>query len=95
VKELVANVVKYANASKVEVCIRKSGDTVRVGVEDDGVGFDVSKLDASFTPKGGFGLFNIKERLEYLGGNLKINSGPGKGTRVIMTTPIGQEVTAG
>ena len=72
VKELVTNVVKYANASKIIVRIQKFGKAIRVSVEDDGVGFDVSKLDASFTPKGGFGLFNIKERLEYLGGNLKI-----------------------
>jgi len=95
VKELVANAVKYADANTVKVCIRKSGDTVRVSVEDDGAGFDVSGLDASFTPKGGFGLFNIKERLEYLGGNLKINSGPGEGTRVIMRAPLKQEVTIG
>ena len=95
VKELVANVVKYADASTVEVRICKSGDMVRVSVEDDGVGFDVPGLDASFTPKGGFGLFNIKERLEYFGGTLEIHSGPGEGTRVIMRAPLEQEVTIG
>ena len=92
---MVANVVKYADASTVEVRICKSGDMVRVSVEDDGVGFDVPGLDASFTPKGGFGLFNIKERLEYFGGTLEIHSGPGEGTRVIMRAPLEQEVTIG
>lgn len=95
VKELVANALKYANASMVKVCIRKSDDVVRVSVADDGAGFDVSKLDASLTSKGGFGLFSIKERLEYLGGSLKIDSGQGKGTRVTMVAPLRQEVTTG
>ena len=84
-----------ANASRIIVNIRISDDVVRVSVEDDGVGFDVSGLDAAFTPKGGFGLFNIKERLEYLGGSLKINSGPKEGTCVIMKVPFRQEVTTG
>ena len=95
VKELVANVVKYADAGRVTVSIRKFDDTVRVSVADDGVGFDVSKLDSSFSPKGGFGLFNIRERLEYLGGTMDINSGHGEGTRVTMVVPFGQNVTAG
>ena len=90
-----ANVIKYADASVVHVSICKSADTVHISVEDDGAGFDVSKLDASFTPKGGFGLFNIRERLEYLGGSLRIDSGLGKGTRVIMTVPLRQEVRTG
>jgi glucose-6-phosphate-specific signal transduction histidine kinase len=37
----------------------------------------------------GFGLFSIQERLKHLGGNLTIESGPGKGTRVVMSVPHG------
>jgi len=92
-KELVANAVKYAEAHRITVLIQEADGTIRVSVEDDGVGFDPSGLEASFTPKGGFGLFNIKERLEYLGGRLDIDSGPGEGTRVTMTAPLKQDST--
>lgn len=95
IKELLANVVKYADANHVTVRIQKSDDIVRVSVEDDGVGFDVSGLDTSMTPSGGFGLFNIQERLEYLGGRLEIDSGPGEGTCVTMVAPYRQGVTVG
>jgi len=87
VKELLANVVKYAKASTVIVRIGESGDSAYVSVEDDGVGFDVSESNSSFTPTGGFGLFNIRERLEYLQGRLQVESTPGKGTCVTMAVP--------
>jgi len=44
----------------------KQNNEVEVTVEDDGVGFDVSKLRLPSDTKGGFGLFNIRERLEYI-----------------------------
>jgi signal transduction histidine kinase len=80
--------VKYANASTAIVYIRESDDIVYVSVEDDGAGFDVSELSPSFTPTGGFGLFNIRERLEYLQGRLEVESAPGKGTCVTMAVPL-------
>jgi len=62
-------------------------------VEDDGVGFIPSKLDSVLlqSKKGGFGLFNIKERLEYLGGNTNIKSSPGKGTCITLTVPLNRK----
>jgi signal transduction histidine kinase len=57
-------------------------------VEDDGMGMKISKSGPSEKRKRGFGLFNIKERLEYLGGNLNIQSTLNKGTCVTMSIPL-------
>jgi PAS domain S-box-containing protein len=88
VRELLTNVVKHANANKVKVCIDKSDNRVHVIVEDDGAGFELPKLQSPDRKKGGFGLFNVKERLEYLGGSFDIKSKPRQGTRVIMAVPL-------
>ena len=55
---------------------------------DDGIGFDVSKIKHHVDKTGGFGLFRIRERLNYLGGQLKIESEPKHGTRVSLVVPI-------
>jgi PAS domain S-box-containing protein len=88
VRELLINIVKHAGARTVKVGIAKRDNEVEVTVEDDGAGFDVSKLGLPSGRKGGFGLFSIKERLEYIGGRLEIESSPLKGTRVVMTAPV-------
>jgi len=64
---------------------------IRVSVEDDGVGFDISKAGSHDYKTGGFGLFSIRERLGHIGGHLEIQSKPGRGTRVALTAPIDQE----
>jgi PAS domain S-box-containing protein len=86
--ELLTNIVKHAGARTVKVGIAKRNNEVEVTVEDDGAGFDVSKLGLPSGKEGGFGLFSIKERLEYIGGRLEIESFPSKGTRVVMTAPM-------
>ena len=94
VRELLTNVVKHANANKVKVCIDKSDHRAQVIVEDDGVGFELSGLKSPDKEKGGFGLFNVKERLEYLGGSFDIESKPGQGTRVTMAVSLESGITA-
>ncbi len=88
VRELLTNIVKHAGASRIEVRIVRSNTQISIIVDDDGIGLDLSKLGSPERNKGGFGLFNIKERLEYLGGNLNIQSKPNKGTRVTMSIPL-------
>ncbi len=86
VRELLLNVVKHAQASTATVGLDVDGDSLRITVEDDGCGFDVSELA---TPRGhaGFGLFSIRERLRFVGGELGVESRLGGGTRCIMTVP--------
>ncbi len=91
VRELLINVVKHARAKNIKVSIRKIGSRIRVSVEDDGVGFDSAGAESLITGKDAFGLFSIRERLEHLGGNLEIDSSPGCGCRITITSPLKRE----
>ena len=84
IKELLNNVGKYADADHVTVTLRYDEDTVVVAVADDGRGFDP---DAGRASGGGFGLLNIRERAEYLGGRLVIESRLGEGSRLAVHIP--------
>jgi len=88
VRELLVNVAKHAHAHKVNVVSQRVGDEIRVSVEDDGVGFDVSQTHSRSYTMGGFGLFSIRERLNHMCGYLDIDSVPGHGTRVTLVAPM-------
>lgn len=87
-REIFANMIKHAQASKVTVRLETLQDRLVARVEDDGVGFDPAKANWKGGQKAGFGLFNIQERLDYLGGSLEIDSAPGRGTRTTLTVPL-------
>jgi signal transduction histidine kinase len=86
VQELLTNVAKHARAKSCVVRIAREGDIIRVDVEDDGCGFDACSLGSSGAGDH-FGLFNINERIQYLGGVMEIRSVPGRGTTVVLRTP--------
>jgi PAS domain S-box-containing protein len=88
VRELLINITKHAKAQKVKVSIRSDETSVRVCVEDDGIGFNASETISSLSKNNSFGLFSIKERLNYLGGHLEIKSTPGHGTRITLHAPL-------
>jgi signal transduction histidine kinase len=85
---LLFNVLKHAQTNRARVCLLGEGDHLRVIVEDNGVGFTPDKLCAASGKIEGFGLFSIRERLNYFGGHMEIESIPGEVTRVILTVPI-------
>jgi PAS domain S-box-containing protein len=87
VRELLVNIAKHAQAREAKVSIQKVGDDIRINIEDDGIGFDTSKID-SYLRSGCFGLFSIRERLNRMGGYLEIESEPGKGTRIYIIAPL-------
>jgi PAS domain S-box-containing protein len=93
-RELLINVVKHAQAHVVKVSVRRKGGEIETIVEDDGIGLDLSEIESVMPSKGKFGLFSIRERLNYLGGNIKIESESGHGTRVILTAPLKREKEA-
>jgi PAS domain S-box-containing protein len=88
VRELLFNVLKHAQASYTKVCIRRVDEQLRIVVEDNGVGFAPDKLVASSGKIEGFGLFSIRERLNYFGGHMEIESIPGEATRVMLSFPL-------
>jgi PAS domain S-box-containing protein len=93
VQELLVNVVKHARAQKIEVSTGRDRGRIRVTVADDGIGFDTSESVSRKGGKRGFGLFSIKERLQHLGGSLKVDSKPGQGTRVTLSAPLKRRPT--
>lgn len=86
VRELIINIVKYAQATEVTVDIEAQSSDITITVKDDGIGFDKNRIETSRAS--GFGLFNIRERLKSVGGRLEIQSNPGQGTLVTLISPI-------
>ncbi len=86
VRELVMNALKYAGPCDIRVALSSCDVGLSVTVEDNGAGFD-PRAHAERDRQGGFGLFNIRQRLEGLGGRLEIETAPGKGTRATITVP--------
>ena len=74
-------------AQNVEVSTRRIDDSIQIGIEDDGVGSDISQVYSRMNKAGGFGLFSIRERFSNLSGRVEIQSKPGKGTRVVLLLP--------
>ncbi len=87
-RELLSNCIKHANAEQVILRLGLKDETVFVEVRDDGIGFCVGDLERG-EREGGFGLFNIRERLEYIGGRLELQSSPGEGTTARIEAPVG------
>lgn len=83
VQESLANVRKHAHARSVQVQLSYAGDSVEIGVRDDGVGF------APGAPVSGFGLAGMRSRVAEAGGDLDVRSVPGAGTSVTALIPLG------
>jgi len=94
VRELLFNVAKHAQAQHARILLRRNGDSMGITVEDDGIGFDPTTLSSHIEKMSGFGLFSIRERLDYLGGHLEVESEPGQGTRVTIIAPLKMERTS-
>ncbi len=86
--EVLFNVVKHAGTRQARMRARAEDGAVVVEVEDEGVGFDVRRLEDPGSPDRGFGLHHVRERLALAGGRFEIVSVPGQGTRVTITVPI-------
>ena len=79
---------KHAQANKVKVSLARKYNNVILCVEDDGCGFDYDSHRLKHGKLSGFGLFNIREQLAYLGGNFNVQSTPGVGSEVVLTVPL-------
>jgi PAS domain S-box-containing protein len=86
VNELLQNILKHADASKIELETLKIRNKYVIIVHDNGIGFDKEKLNRNNSY--GFGLMSIKERLESFKGRLYLKSEPGNGTTARIEIPI-------
>ncbi len=85
-QEALANVLRHAQATKVEVALRRESGRISLRIEDDGVGFDVVKT-LRFRNSKSLGVRGMQERAEMVGGMLSVVSAPGQGARVELIIP--------
>lgn len=83
VKEAINNAAKHSGARELVLRIHRQGDGVRVVVEDDGNGFEISQADPSRN-----GMLNMAQRMEEVGGQFTINSTPDRGCRLEFNLPF-------
>ena len=85
IQELMGNAIRHSQANKINVHIDITDTIVKVGVEDNGKGFDVDTMLEST----GMGVKVIKERVDMLGGNLELDSTLGQGSNITFQIPAG------
>ena len=83
VQESLTNVALHAQATRVDIVINWRNNHVATIIEDNGVGFVL----AASIAESHLGLFGMRERVEMLGGQLTVESSPGKGTTVTVEVP--------
>jgi signal transduction histidine kinase len=88
IQESINNALKYAKAEHIWVRLKQSQSALEVTVQDDGRGFDLQKVLASYEQRGSFGLLNIEERAKLIGGTAELHSAPGAGTTVRVMVPL-------
>jgi CheY-like chemotaxis protein len=90
-QELLFNVVKHARVHEATIRVWRGGGWIHLSVSDRARGFDPQGLKEAR----GFGLFSIRERVELLGGRMKIRSAEGRGSTFLMAVPDGESARTG
>jgi signal transduction histidine kinase len=83
-REALSNAVRHAAATRTTLQIGEVDGQLKLQIADDGTGFDAGAPAVD----GHQGLANMRRRAESLGGNLMLESAPGRGTRIIVTVPL-------
>lgn len=86
-EELLNNVAAHAGVDRARVRLSTSDDRLDLSVTDHGFGFDADAVEKS-AMSSNFGLLMLRERIAYLGGELTVDSAPGRGARVNLSIPI-------
>jgi signal transduction histidine kinase len=91
-EEAVNNARKHAEAEQVWIRLSTDPQNIYLEVVDDGVGFNVGSIDSDYAQRGSLGIVNMRERAELIEATLKIESGEGVGTRVLLEAPRSQKL---
>jgi len=86
VQESLHNVAKHAQARNVTIALERQGETLGLVIEDDGMGIRPASNSKSMRPT--FGMAGMQERIATLGGQMKVESRKGAGTRISITVPL-------
>jgi len=84
-QEAITNAIHHGKPKTVVVEVEFGPRSVKLRVSDDGIGYDTEHPPRS---EGGFGLVDMRERVEQLGGEMKLHSAPGQGSAVSVELPI-------
>ncbi len=84
IQECVNNVLRHAQATRIDISLTKDEDGIRITIEDNGVGFDIKEDNK----RSGIGMKNIRARIHYLSGQVEYDSSPGNGTLVSIHVPV-------
>ncbi|NQT74374.1 MAG: PAS domain S-box protein [Chloroflexi bacterium] len=87
IQEATTNIVKHARAKNARIKLEFHKDSLILNIEDDGRGFELQKAMNPTNKKRGMGLLNIKERVEILDGDFRIESQRGRGTQITVVIP--------
>lgn len=93
VQELMTNVAKHAKASKVTIQLLVRGSVLALTVADNGSGLDPKRTFSPYSDQPHYGLRNVRERVEFLGGMFRIESNPGQGAEFMIELPVGEPVS--
>lgn len=87
-QEAVSNILRHAEAREVDIWLGQENEAVILEIRDDGRGFDVEQISGQALSRKQLGLLGIHERVSLVGGQLKVDSAPGTGTRIFISVPI-------
>jgi signal transduction histidine kinase len=90
-EEAVNNARKHAQAAHIWVRLKNIGSEIALlEIQDDGVGFNLGAVDATYDHRGSLGMVNMRERTELVNGVLKIESAEGNGTWIRVLIPLSE-----
>jgi two-component system sensor histidine kinase UhpB len=90
IQEAVSNILSHSDARMVTIRLRYINSDICLEVEDDGCGFDVEQTASEAVMRKQLGLLGIQERASLVGGEVRVSSTPGVGTRLIVRVPLEQ-----
>jgi signal transduction histidine kinase len=93
IEEAVNNARKHAQSKQIRVQMGRQDDILTIVIEDDGIGFNLERVISHYEKGESLGLINLRERAELVNGLLRIDTAPGKGTRITLTVPLTEEAT--
>ena len=86
--EAMTNIARHAQAREIFISLVVEGPQIVIQIEDDGIGFEVAPEIQGLKKRPSLGLVSMRERAELLGGQLRLISAPGRGTKVCMHLPL-------
>ncbi len=87
VQEALNNIGKHSGADSATIVLSDSKEQIELRIDDNGCGFDVTKMMDAYQPLQGYGMHSMKERVEICKGTFKVVSTPGKGTVLTASIP--------